>query len=473
MQGETTYRQAVVLMTATSFLVPAVGLVTAPILAHALSLQGRGQLAAAVAPAGLMLAVATLGLPDAMTFFVAKEPQLTRRALMWASPITFGLGVACVVAVIAVLPFLRSGDLHLGRLILLAAGLTVPALVIGVVRGAAIGNQMWRAVAAERLTLTMGRLIALVSLYAAGRLTVTNAVLVNVLLPIVAGAVYLAPWPSSYRANAKLGTTEETYTETAYKSDAAPMVPVDLDDNSPSEIADFHLGTVLSFATRIWFGSVASMLLDRLAPLLMVPLSSVSDLGTYTVANNVSDLPLLVALAISGALYGVNSKSRNVDQVTSTSRLSLLACVFGFAILAVTVRFWIGPLFGDEYKGATNPILLLTASSLICIPGLMAGSGLATWGRPGLRSLGLLVTLVVDIILFITLVPRYGVYGACWTSVACSFVLSSITTVFFSRVAGVSATEFFFIRGSDVRRVLGEGRRACRQLLGRPRARNP
>lgn len=466
-QADTTYRRAVVLMTATSFLVPAVGLVTAPILAHALSVQGRGELAAALAPAGLMLAVATMGLPDAMTFFTAKRPEVTRRAVTWASLMTFGLGLACVVIVLAVLPFLRGGDIHLGRLILLASGFTIPALVIGVVRGAAIGNQMWRAVAAERLISTAGRLVAFVGLYVTGNLTVINAVLVNVLLPIVAGVVYVALWKSASPANAEIGALAPLDAKPVYEANSTPSDLHSIDTASASDVLDARLRTIVAFGTRIWFGSVASMLLDRLSPLLMVPLSSVADLGIYTVANNVADLPLIVALAIAGALYGANSKSTNVDQITNTSRLSLLACLVGFVVLAGTIGFWIGPVFGSEFKGAATPTLLRTAGSLICIPGLMAGAGLAAWGRPGLRSLGLVVTLVVNILLFVILVPRYGVYGACWTSIVSSFVLSAMMVSSFCRVVGVPASKFIVIRGSDVGRLVSESRQIVQRLFDR------
>ena len=86
--AEPTFRRAVVLMSATSLLVPAAGVVTAPILAHARSVDGRGELAAALAPAALMLNAATLGLPDSLTYHIAKVPQIARSVLARASLVT-------------------------------------------------------------------------------------------------------------------------------------------------------------------------------------------------------------------------------------------------------------------------------------------------------------------------------------------------------------------------------------------------
>ena len=92
------FRRAVVLVTLSSFLVPAAGVLTQPILARALGVQGRGEMAVALAAPGLALAVATLGLPEALVYHLAKRPSITRPALLLASLIAFALGVACLVA---------------------------------------------------------------------------------------------------------------------------------------------------------------------------------------------------------------------------------------------------------------------------------------------------------------------------------------------------------------------------------------
>ena len=114
------FRRAVLLVTVSSFLVPAAGLLTQPILARALGAGGRGELTAAMAPSALALAIATLGLPEALTFYLAKHPRLTRPALLWATLVASCLGVLCLVAAYLAVPFLSAGYASLGRLILLA-----------------------------------------------------------------------------------------------------------------------------------------------------------------------------------------------------------------------------------------------------------------------------------------------------------------------------------------------------------------
>jgi O-antigen/teichoic acid export membrane protein len=433
------FRRAVLLVTASSFLVPAAGVLTQPILARALGVEGRGELALALAAPGLALAVATIGLPEALVYYVAKHPRITRSALLLASLITVGLGVVCLVATYLATPFLSASDPDLGSLIMLGMALTIPSLVVGVFRGAASGRQMWGAVAAERLINTSLRVIGLVLLLIAGELTVLTAVLVSCLSPIVAGAVYFR----------------------LLKSPPTDSTEPALDRGLPR--------LLLFYGGRVWLGAVASMLLARVGSLLMAPLSTVEDLGLYSVATTISDLPLIIASAIAGALHGVNSKFKNSTQVTTAARVTLLVGFAGCAVLGSTLPLWIRPLFGEEFGAAIVPTLLLLLSALICIPGLMAGSGIAAWGRPGRRSVGLGITLVSNVAVFVVLVPAFGVIGACWTSIISNVIMTSFMVVGASRLMSEPVSSFLRVRASDVTLAWREGTQLVQRGLGRVR----
>ena len=185
------FRRAVFLVTVSSFLVPAAGVLTQPVLARTLGADGRGELTAAMAPSVLALAVATLGLPEALTFYLAKHPRFTRPALLWATLVALLSWVLCLGAAYLAVPFLSAGQASLGRLIMLAMVLTIPALVVGMFRGAAAGRQMWGSIAAERLVYAVLRVLGLGLLWMFGELTVFTAVLVSCLSPVVAGLVYV------------------------------------------------------------------------------------------------------------------------------------------------------------------------------------------------------------------------------------------------------------------------------------------
>jgi O-antigen/teichoic acid export membrane protein len=437
-------------MTASSLLVPTAGVLTQPILAQALGVEGRGALAAAVAPAVLAISVATLGLPDALVYYLAKRPELTRLALLWAGLLSVALGMLCLLATVVALPFLSGGNAELGRLIVLGMALTVPALLVGVLRGAATGRQLWSSVAMERLTNTTLRVVAFVVLWVLGELSVLAAVLVSTLSPLVCGVVY---WRLLLRP-----PIDE------------PKAPADpADDPDLARLADGIARPLVSYGSRVWLGSVAEMLLSRMGQILMTPLAGVVELGLFSVATTIADLPLILAIAIQGTLFGVNSKTRDAGKLQTTTRLTVLVTLTGCVVLGGTLPFWIEPLFGHEFRAATVPTLMLMLSAIICIPGLMAAIGLSAWGRPGLRSAGLAVTLAVNLIILLVLVPPFGAVGACWASIASNVVMSTYMIVTASRVMGVRRRDFVFVRAADVGLAWREGLRLLAELRSRGR----
>ena len=433
------FRRAVVLMSGSSFLVPLAGVLTQPVLARALGATGRGEMMAAIVPAVLAGSVATLGLPDALTYLTAKRPHLTRRALAWAASLSVVMGLLAVLVTWVILPFLSGDDAELGRLMLLAMVLSIPTLVVGALRGAAMGLQMWGAVAVESLINTALRVVVFVGLWITGDLTPLIAVVVTFVAPAVAAVVY---WP--------------LLRPLARGKDVATA------GGEPEKV----LRPLVSYGYKTWFGSVAGILGATIGPILMTPLASVRELGLYSVASTVMDVPVILALAVANALRGVNSKSGNPQQVARTSRVSTLLALLGCTVLAVSAPWWIPPLFGAEFADAVVPTQLLFIAALLYIPGPMAGAGLAAAGRPGLRSAVFAISVSANITGFVLIVPHFGITGACLVGIGSAAVQSLLMVLAASRVLGIPARRFVVPGRDDVALIWDEGRGMSRKALG-------
>ncbi|GAA4742034.1 hypothetical protein GCM10023328_24050 [Modestobacter marinus] len=438
MSDSSIFRRAVLLSSVTSFLVPLVGLMTAPILAHALGVEGRGEMAAAVAPYSLIVAVATLGLPQALTFYLAKNPELTRRVLLSTTAVTLTLGAGCLAAMAWLVTPLSGGNSELAMLIMLASACALPALVVNLMRGAAAGRQMWGSVASEGVLNSSLRLIGLGGLALAGLLDVRLAVLVTVVGPAIAGIAY---WKLLRRP-----------TEAA-PSDAVPM-------SRPNRV-------LLGYGARTWLGSVASMLTARLSQLLVTPLSDVGQLGLFVVAVTIADVPFLVTAGIRDAVFGVSSQTADPQRLAATSRVVTLAGLLGAGAIAATLPFWIRTVFGEEFGAAIPAALILLAAAVANMPGLIAGVGLGAWGRPGLRSWVLVATLVTNLIALLTLVPVAGAVGAALAGLLSGTVMSVLAVALTARVVGVPVHAFVFPRTADLRLLVAEVRRALGKLRRR------
>lgn len=409
-------RRALLLMSVSSLLVPAAGVLSQPILARGLGLADRGELAAAMAPALLIVSVATLGLPDALTFYVAKFPALLHRAILIATSLSLAVGLVALAGFSILLPFLSGGSQQLASLILLAAIISVPALALGAVRGAASGLQRWGLVSLERAFVALARVAALLVLWLLGSLDLTLAVIVSAGAPVLGVLAYV---PLLFTPKA-----------------IGPRPP------RPARV-------LVSFGGRVWLGSVTEMLMARLGQLFMVPLSNASELALFTVAVTISDLPIIIVLAIQGTLFGTNSREKDASRLALVNRVTLIYVLLGSLILAPLSYFLIAPVFGEDFQGAVGPTLLLILSVAVGVPGIMTAIGLSAWGRPGLRSSILLLTLLVYAIAFCVLVPSFGAVGGCLASLLGNLLMTTVMSVATTRVVGISLKDVLYLRRSD------------------------
>ncbi|MBL8927057.1 MAG: oligosaccharide flippase family protein [Pseudonocardia sp.] len=381
-------------------LVPVIGLATAPILTHSLGVAGRGEAGAAMAPNLFIVGAATLGLPAALTYYLAKRPHLARVALGWATLFAVAFGAVTLGVVHLTSGYLAAGSPQLAQLMVLGAWLALPALVVGIFRGAAMGRQMWTEVALERVVNSMLRLVLLGVLALLGELDVMSAVLVMSIGPVIAGLVYV-------RAGSRVGPPDDE-----------PLPP------SPQRIVP----QLLAFGSQVWLGSVATMLLARSSQLLVTPLSDVEQLGLLLVAITISDVPYIITQTLREFTFGVNSAQADVERLLAMSRITTLVALAGSSVIGATLPLWIDIVFGSGFADAIVPTWLLLASSCLTVPGMIAGAGLDSVGRPGLRSASLVLALVGNLIGLVLLVPPWGAVGAALAALA-GTLLSTIFAV--------------------------------------------
>jgi O-antigen/teichoic acid export membrane protein len=419
-----------------SMLVPLAGIVSAPILAHAVGAAGRGEVAAAMAPNALLVAVATLGLPEALTFHLAKHPDRARTALAWSALVTGGLGVACLAVTVLLAQTLAGGDADLKFLIILSTAIGILSLGVNLLRAAAAGRQMWRLIAVEKVSGSILRIVTLVVLWLGGNLTVLTAVLTMTICPLVSGLVY--------------------------------VVTLERRTSSEAEVVTPHImRTLLGYGSRAWVGAVAGIVLAKLGNVLFTPLSNVDQLGLYVVGITIADVPVIMAVALKDALFGVSSRERDIEQFASAVRIGFAGAVLGTAVLGVTLPLWIGPVFGSAFVSAVPVTWLLMLCALANIPSFLLAAGLGAWGRPGLRSAVIAITVVVDVVSFLLLVPTHGAIGAALANLISSSLGSVLTILIARRVLAVSTSSLLVLKGRDVERLRELGRSAARVALRR------
>jgi O-antigen/teichoic acid export membrane protein len=409
-----------------------VALFSGPILAQALGVAGRGDVAAATAPLTLVVTVATFGVPEAVTWVIARYPHLARNAAGRGILILTVAGALAMGAVALVPGWLSGGRPEVQQLILIASLAIIPNLLVGILRGVASATQSWRLVTTERILTSSLRLVVLIPFWLTGTLTPLVATIAVAAMPVVGALVYIGRMRS-------------------------------LEPRSPEVPAVARVGGLLSYGGRIWIGSLSGILLSRVDQVLMTPLAGTYELGLYVVAVSVSELPLIIHIAVRDVTFVTDAADSVDDRLAASARISTFLCGMAAMFLGVTMIWWLPFLFGDGFRQSIPVAAVLLLAVVLNTPGSIAGSGLSARGRPGLRSLSLTVACVVNIGLIVLLCPFIGAMGAALATLIGSVIASNLNLFFLRRIFGISPLRFYGLRRSDLATLARYGRRLLRR----------
>jgi len=392
-------------------------LITAPLLAHTLGVTGRGQVAGATAPLILVITAVTFGIPQALTYAVARRPAVIRVARRRALElITIG-GIAATAAVMLAASWLGGNDPELPHLIVVASLAIVPGLVLTVLRGTAAGLHRWRSVALEQFISSAAELVVLVVLALAHHLTPLTATLVLAFSPITGALAYVGQLRHGPEPDA-----------------THPLA------------GRRHL---LGYGFRIWVGALSGIVLSRLDQTIMTPLADARELGYYATAVTVSQIPLVINSAVRDVTFSADASENMNERLGMSARISSTASGVVGLFVGLSMLWWLPILFGDDFRPAIPVAAVLIVAVVLGTPGSIAGAGLSARGRPGLRSTSLVVACLINLVLLIVLVPAHGAMGAAVATLIGNLVWANGCVFFLWRKFGVPPQDLYGFRRSD------------------------
>ncbi|MFE4196032.1 lipopolysaccharide biosynthesis protein [Paenarthrobacter sp. NPDC056912] len=404
---------------------PLISLATAPILAQTLGVEGRGTLAAGMAPMLFAVAVGALGMPEALTFYVARQARGARRAVRRAFGILTLLGAVAAALVALSAPVLSGGNTEVEQLILMTAILTIPTFWASIPNSVLAGTHAWKRAAVLDLGLSILRLVLLSVLAMSGLLVPGTATVVMLGLPLLKGLLTI-PYLIAYRRGSRNATAKRV--------------------------------RLLNYGSRLWVGSLAGVVLLRLDQLLMVPLGGPIQLGLYAVAVSLGEIPAVLAGAVRNVVFssdaGGSHDGENTARLQQTARLTAAAAGLASIGIGVLLPWAIPMLFGATFSSAVAVTWVILAGVTLGTPGSVAGAGLSARGRPGLRSWGMVIAAVVNTLILLVTVPVLGAMGAALSTLAGNVVAGTMNIFSLRTHFGMSIRGFYGLRSQDIQLVL-------------------
>ena len=375
-------------------LLSAIGAIVA---ARMLSPAGRGELAAAIVWASILTALATLGLPQSLTYHVARNPEAVGK--IFSTTLVLVIAQSFVVLAIG---YLASG-LFLAhsegttrdsvRIYLLSVPLS---LLTTYVMTMAQGLRRFGLFNLFRLTSAGGYVLGfgLAALIGIRRTQPVIWLLLGaqvIVTFINFGIFYLHVKPKG-----------------GFSSDRAKGL--------------------LSYGIKSYWGGLSWMANARLDQLLMSSMIGLSELGQYAVAVSYGTVTFPLSASFAMVLFprvAGDASGQATKKIKKALRYNLVISS-GMALALGLLCPWLLPLlFGKAYQGAVVPALILLAAAVFLGCNYVLSDGVRGLGAPLVASYAEMLAAGITIVGLLILLPALGIVGAAMVS------LLAYATVFF------------------------------------------
>lgn len=176
---------------------------------------------------------------------------------------------------------------------------------------------------------------------------------------------------------------------------------------------------ILSYGIRSHVGTLSQMLNQRADQMLMALVLSPRELGWYVVAASVSGLTRVAAGAFATVVFpraaGTLLEERR-GVVALYSRLTVTATLALAGVLIITIPFLLPLVYGREYTPSVIPAIILTVATVFVAVGQTWAGSFRGIGRPLVPAKAELMSLALTVVALALLLQPLGIVGAALAS---------------------------------------------------------
>ncbi len=225
------------------------------------------------------------------------------------------------------------------------------------------------------------------------------------------------------------------------------------------KISDYKKNTsaLTSFGSQLMLGNVINNVNYQADSLLIAYFLTATDLGYYSVAVSLSRFFWRIPQSVQMIAYPATSEywkngdfhslNKMIDKSMKYSACLLLTVGLGVWFFAKDI---IVILFGESFLPSVFPFQILIIGTVVYGIGIPIGGTLAGIGRP---DLGLKINAagsIVNVLLNILLIPKFGVEGAAVATISSLIIITTLSLYFIVKLTNVDIDAKWYISSFTV-----------------------
>ena len=217
-----------------------------------------------------------------------------------------------------------------------------------------------------------------------------------------------------------------------------------------------YTATSLGYGIKSYMATLLTLTVMRSGVLFTNYFGGNENAGFFAVAQQISELVIIIPTVVGTVLFGRISRGDSY-YLTPLVLRTITALFLPVTLLLFYVGDWlIISIFGEAFTGAIVPLkIMLPGAFLLGLEVIMA-KDIAGRGYPWPAVLAWVPVLIINVVGFVVLIPRFGVNGAA-ISVSISFLtIFALITSYYVKLTETSFSRLFLIQKQDVRTLLTE-----------------
>jgi O-antigen/teichoic acid export membrane protein len=196
----------------------------------------------------------------------------------------------------------------------------------------------------------------------------------------------------------------------------------------------------------------------RLDIALMDKLTTVKEIGIYTIGVGIAQLTWAFPQAITTVLFSRSANARDEiafsQKVARLFRVTLIIALLLVVGLGLMASVFVPAFYGREFMASARVLQILLPGMFCMIALKILNMDLAGRGRPGASLWVMTPSLIANVLLNLYLIPRYGAYGAALSSsvsysmggIGMMLIYCRLTSLTLSQLWRYQRSDFAFLR---------------------------
>jgi O-antigen/teichoic acid export membrane protein len=228
-------------------------------------------------------------------------------------------------------------------------------------------------------------------------------------------------------------------------------------------------GQMMSFGSKSYVQTLAATLHLRIDQYMIAYFLDPTQVGLYAIAVNLTNLLLKIPDATGTVLFPRLAGAEEAEAHRQTMRVcrhTLFLTAAGALAFLVGGPIAIPLLFGDRYRGAIQPLLLLLPAVLMLALYLILSRYFTSRGRQQVNMIAAGVGLALNVGLNWLFIPRLGIGGAACSSFCSYGIAAGILLVAFVRESGHTVKDTIVVQRAELEAMGRAAMRGPRALAG-------